>query len=923
MINGANFDVTLSALSQEYISTSASSGSGTNVAADVVFVLDMSSSMTTGTDGRIQKMVNATNSAIDIIMSANPNNRFGVYYFNTVGNTLMSMASYISPDTGDSNPANRYISYSGSGSSISVVAGLTKTTIDGTSSTTTASTVSTAAATHTQYGLYTGITALKNDMAAYTTQQYGERLPYVLLFTDGEANRAFTNWYADLTNTSVRGTERQGSGASGTAEIAGLTILTAAKLKDELSQRYQTYNSDSSITTTWFNVGLGVSFGDNLATALLSPQSTKDATSGTTPLPATRTQVVNYTTGTYSAYSDYGPTGTPGMVYANDYIYYASDADASPLNQAFEDLGNLVQAATATITSPITTSGSGSGTATLVFTDVLGSGMELKAAPEIGGVAGTLSGGYYTWSGKATTAQYTAATRTLVWTIPANELPTVQFASRTSPVSGSYSNPNESPISLTYSVGPQSTASLTSSFYSNAVSGTDALTSATYTPAEDNTYYYNIVTDGSGVFVSSSPKTLTDTEPIPDSSLQKTTDKSSNTTSTAAYQSESSWDSDSFVTNLGNNGKLLPVVKIEKAANTTSPSAGSTLTYTITVTNLTGSAISNVVVQDTVSAGLTIGSISDSGSNASGTITWTIASLAANATKELSFDVTIDASASIGTSYSNTAKITSIGGSALDTSADSDPAVVYVSEPGLNVTPEDHTFPTAAEGYGPVSPQTYTIENTGEIEVTGLSVSLGGTDADSFTLDTSMTRSQLDPSGGTNTETTFQVKPKEGLAPGTYTATITISADGVEDITRTVTFTVEPYPPTIVTPTTPQHVPVTEGKPVTLSVSAIGSAPLTYRWQINRNDGRGWVDISGATEPTYTTSPITEENDGYQYRVYVINDAGSVVSETFTLELTQIPSTGDSTPIMLIVGMILLFGMATIYVSAVRKRMEA
>ena len=186
-VNDKNFDVVLSALSQEYISTS-SSGSGASVAADVVFVLYMSASMKT--NDRIQRMVNATNKAIDIIMNANSANRIGVYYFNTTANVLMSLASYISPNTGDANPDNRYISYSAADSSISVVSGLTKTMINGTTSTTTTTSASTDTATHTQFGLYTGINELKSDMAGYTTKQYGQRLPYVLLFTDGEANRA-------------------------------------------------------------------------------------------------------------------------------------------------------------------------------------------------------------------------------------------------------------------------------------------------------------------------------------------------------------------------------------------------------------------------------------------------------------------------------------------------------------------------------------------------------------------------------------------------------------------------------------------------------------------------------------------------------------------------------------------------------------
>ena len=683
-VNDKNFDVVLSALSQEYISTSSGSEVA-SAAADVIFVLDMSSSMTTGTDGRIQKMVNATNKAIDIIMNANSANRIGVYYFNTQANTLMSMASYISPNTGEANPNNRYISYDGSGSSISVVEGLTKTTINGTTSTTTETSASTASATHTQYGLYTGITALITDMTGYTTKQYGQRLPYVLLFTDGEANRAYTNWYGDLTDSDVRGTEKAGSGASGTAEIVGLTVLAAAKLKDELTQQYQTYNNDPSIETIWFNVGLGVSYGDNLATALLSPQSTKDATTGTGPLALTRAQAVTYTTGTYSTYSKYGPTGTPGSVYADKYIYYASDSDVTPLNKAFTDLGELVEAATSKITSPITTI-PGGDSASLVFTDVLGTGMELKSAPKIAGTAGTLTGGKYVWAGKDTTAEYNAASRTLVWTIPANELPTVQFSSRTNPVSGNYSNTNIAPIALSYTVGLQSTDSLTQPFYSNEYSGGIAQTTATYVPATDNPFYYNIVTDGLGGFVSSTPKGIVESLADPDTEILKTIAKASNDTSTAGYLIDNAWNSESFVTRLGNNGAFIPVAKIEKTANTNSPSPGGTVTFTIKVTNLTDSAITNAVVTDIVDPALSIGTINDGGVNTAGTITWTIASIAGNATKTVSFEAQIDETAVIGTTYFNSGKLTSVNGSDLVTIAESEPVQITVTQVPLTLT---------------------------------------------------------------------------------------------------------------------------------------------------------------------------------------------------------------------------------------------
>lgn len=40
---------------------------------------------------------------------------------------------------------------------------------------------------------------------------------------------------------------------------------------------------------------------------------------------------------------------------------------------------------------------------------------------------------------------------------------------------------------------------------------------------------------------------------------------------------------------------------------------------------------------------------------------------------------------------------------------------------------------------------------------------------------------------------------------------------------------------------------------------------LTYQWYINRNDGRGWVKLQGATNAVYETSAADLVYDGFQY----------------------------------------------------------
>lgn len=82
------------------------------------------------------------------------------------------------------------------------------------------------------------------------------------------------------------------------------------------------------------------------------------------------------------------------------------------------------------------------------------------------------------------------------------------------------------------------------------------------------------------------------------------------------------------------------------------------------------------------------------------------------------------------------------------------------------------------------------------------------------------------------------------------------------------------------------------GKSVTFSVTATGSAPITYQWS------RGHGSIVGGTGATYTISNVQlSDDDGYW--VKVTNSAGSVTSRAASLSVNQAPifffQPGDAT----------------------------
>src|ERR1019366_9247331 len=91
----------------------------------------------------------------------------------------------------------------------------------------------------------------------------------------------------------------------------------------------------------------------------------------------------------------------------------------------------------------------------------------------------------------------------------------------------------------------------------------------------------------------------------------------------------------------------------------------------------------------------------------------------------------------------------------------------------------------------------------------------------------------------------------------------------------TLTVNAATLAPSITTQPTSQT--VTAGQPVTFSVTASGTAPLSYQWRKNG------TAISGAASATYTTPATAPSDSGSPFSVVVSNSTGSVTSNTATL----------------------------------------
>ena len=111
------------------------------------------------------------------------------------------------------------------------------------------------------------------------------------------------------------------------------------------------------------------------------------------------------------------------------------------------------------------------------------------------------------------------------------------------------------------------------------------------------------------------------------------------------------------------------------------------------------------------------------------------------------------------------------------------------------------------------------------------------------------------------------------------------------------TNTLTVYMPAAIQVEPPKTVKPVPGRPLNLSVTATGAAPLSFQWLLNQtiplSDG---PEITGSTNATLTIYPLAPDNAG-SYSVVVSNPSGSVTSSIVTLTIP--PPTLTILPTML------------------------
>ncbi|MGY6741892.1 MAG: COG1361 S-layer family protein, partial [Cecembia sp.] len=263
------------------------------------------------------------------------------------------------------------------------------------------------------------------------------------------------------------------------------------------------------------------------------------------------------------------------------------------------------------------------------------------------------------------------------------------------------------------------------------------------------------------------------------------------------YTNTATGTSDLEDLNLGNNTSsvtvspvLVPVadLSVTKVVNDPTPNVGGTVIFTVTVANAGPDPATGVLVNDLLPNGFSfVNASTSSGSYNSGTGIWNVGNIAVGGSETLEITVTVNEPAA-GISYTNTATIASSDQADSDITNNEDSAtVVPVVITGISL--DKTADPLSYSAVGEVITYTFTVQNTGNVTLSDVSISdpLTGLSAISpvsiaslapgateiFTATYTITQTDIDNGSVTNTATVNAEDPNGAAISDTDSETIT------------------------------------------------------------------------------------------------------------------------------------------------------
>ena len=359
------FQIVFSALGSTMTSTSTVSSTGP---LDVVLILDNSVSMNTTSGGttRMQKVIEAANSMLDVLLQDNKDIRLGIVAYAQDASTVLPFGEY------ESGVVLRVNSYTGTGNRNGVISAYTTA---GQRIDSRYQSAGYANYTNTQAGFEMGMQMLA------TAESTAGRKPVVILLTDGAANTAKDALFNG--NTAV---VRQVYHTSDIDPMIALSTLLGNAYNKALVQAK--YGKNPMV----YGVGVDLSATDG-SNAIINPKDNFNSQNSNRNIVTAyntytntwaKGQNVSYRSGNYTfsfghQYPDAGITDSQmtGNIHYVDTYYPVAAADVSDVfDQIYQELSSGVF-------NPITSSttqegGTGVDDTPLIYADYIGQHMEIK-----------------------------------------------------------------------------------------------------------------------------------------------------------------------------------------------------------------------------------------------------------------------------------------------------------------------------------------------------------------------------------------------------------------------------------------------------------------------------------------------------------------------------------------------------------------
>ncbi|WP_336776388.1 S-layer homology domain-containing protein, partial [Paenibacillus sp. MMO-58] len=205
----------------------------------------------------------------------------------------------------------------------------------------------------------------------------------------------------------------------------------------------------------------------------------------------------------------------------------------------------------------------------------------------------------------------------------------------------------------------------------------------------------------------------------------------------------------------------------------------------------------------------------------------------------------------------------------------------------------NQTLTALTQGYatGTQDVKTIPVTNTGTGQLTSLSVTISGTNANDFTI------TQPASSLNSSESTSFTIQAKDGLAAGTYTATVTVSADHMTPVTFTVTQSVN-LPDA---PANPQGLDAVGGnRQVTLNWDTVVGSTYYNIYMATASGQYSDDEVATVTSSTYNVENLV--NGTTYYFVVKAGNAGGLGAKSNEASATPAIAPAEPTNVTAIAG---------------------